>query len=127
MKNMLSKCCLPVIAALSLLFTSCDSNDQFLEDKIVGSWSSVYEDATVFEEEVYDFDHNGCWTYRYVYENMYGEDIHEVDAGTYYISYGQLKLKSKFNDKQYSYSLSIYSNKMILRDGDYYAEFYRYR
>jgi hypothetical protein len=124
---MLRKYCLPVVAALSLLFTSCDANDLYLEDEIVGSWSWIYEDANVFEEEVYDFDPAGRWTYRYIYENIYGEYIYEVDAGTYYISYGQLKLRSNFSDDLYSFSTSIRGDRMILRDGEYYCEFLRYR
>ena len=85
MKAMLRKILLPAVAVLSFLLTSCDANDLYLEDEIVGSWSAVYEDATVFEEEAYDFDPSGRWTYRYIYENVYGEYIYEVDAGTYYV------------------------------------------
>ena len=127
MKTMLRKFLLPAFAVLSLLFTSCDANDFYLEDEIVGSWSCIYEDATVFEEEAYDFDPAGRWTYRYIYENVYGEYIYEVDAGTYDISYGRLELRSRFSGELYSMSVSIYNDRMILRDGEYYAEFWRYR
>ena len=112
---------------LTLGLVSCDASDLFLEDEIAGSWSCVYEDATVFEEEVYDFDPTGRWTYRYIYENIYGEYIYEVDAGTYSISYGQVILSSKFSKETYTYGVSIYNNMMILRNGEYYAEFMRYR
>ena len=112
---------------LTLGLVSCDASDLFLEDEIVGSWSCIYEDATVFEEEVYDFDPSGHWTYRYIYENIYGENIYEVDAGTYSISYGQVILKSKFSKETYTLGVSIYNNRMILRSGEYYAEFLRYR
>ena len=124
---MLRKILLPAFAVLSLLFTSCEVNDFYLEDEIIGSWSAVYEDATVFEEEVYDFDPTGRWTSRYIYENIYGEYIYEVDAGTYNINYGQLRLKSKFSGEQYSFSMSIYNNRLALRSGEYYCEFLRYR
>lgn len=127
MKTMLRKLFLPLVAMLPLLFVSCDSNDYYLEDEIIGSWSWIYEDANVFEEEVYDFDPTGRWTYRYIYENVYGEYIYEVDAGTYFISYGQLNLRSNFSGNLYSYSVSVRNDKMILRDGDYYCEFWRYR
>ena len=118
---------LSVAVVLTLGLVSCDASDLFLEDEIVGSWSCIYEDATVFEEEVYDFDPSGRWTYRYIYENIYGENIYEVDAGTYSISYGQLMLRSKFTKETYTLGLSIYNNRMILRSGEYYAEFLRYR
>ena len=112
---------------LTLGLVSCDASDLFLEDEIVGSWSCIYEDATVFEEESYDFDPAGRWTYRYIYENIYGENIYEVDAGTYSISYGQVILKSKFSKETYTLGVSIYNNRMTLRSGEYYAEFLRYR
>ena len=70
METMLRKFLLPLVAMLPLLFVSCDSNDYYLEDEIIGSWSWIYEDANVFEEEAYDFDPTGRWTYRYVYENV---------------------------------------------------------
>jgi hypothetical protein len=127
MKNTLRKFMLSVAVVLTLGLVSCDASDLFLEDEIVGSWSCIYEDATVFEEEVYDFDPSGRWTYRYIYENIYGENIYEVDAGTYSISYGQLMLRSKFTKETYTLGLSIYNNRMILRSGEYYAEFLRYR
>ena len=73
---MLGKRLLLMAAMLPLLFVSCDSNDFYLEDEIVGSWSAVYEDKTVFEEEAYDFDPTGRWTYRYVYDNVFGESIY---------------------------------------------------
>ena len=114
-----------VVCTLGLV--SCDANDLYLEDEIIGSWSWIYEDGAVFEEEVYDFDPSGRWTYRYIYENLYGEYIYEVDAGTYYISYGQLKLRSKFSNEQYSFSMSIYNNRMMLKSGEYHCEFLRYR
>ena len=127
MKTMLRKLFLPLVAMLPLLFVSCDSNDYYLEGEIVGSWSWIYEDANVFEEEVYDFDPAGRWTYRYIYENTYGEYIYEVDAGTYDISYGQLKLRSNFSDVSYSYGMSISGGRLLLRvDGQYY-EYQRYR
>ena len=124
---MLRKFMFAVAVVCTLGLVSCDDNDLYLEDEIIGSWSAVYEDATVFEEEAYDFDPSGRWTYRYIYENIFGENIYEVDAGTYYISYGQLKLRSKFTNEQYSLSMSIYGNRMILRSGEYYCEFLRYR
>ena len=62
---------LSVAVVLTLGLVSCDANDLFLENEIVGSWSCIYEDNTVFEEEVYDFDPVGRWTYRYIYENIY--------------------------------------------------------
>lgn len=127
MKTMLRKLFLPLVAMLPLLFVSCDSNDYYLEGEIVGSWSWIYEDANVFEEEAYDFDPAGRWTYRYIYENTYGEYIYEVDAGTYDISYGQLKLRSNFSGNLYYFSISVRNDKMILRDGEYYCEFWRYR
>ena len=124
---MLGKRLLLMAAMLPLLFVSCDSNDFYLEDEIVGSWSAVYEDETVFEEESYDFDPTGRWTYRYVYENIFGENIYEVDAGTFYIRYGILKLESNFTGHTYSYAMSIYGNRLLLRDGEYSCEFLRYR
>ena len=127
MKNTLRKFMLSVAVVLTLGLVSCDANDLFLENEIVGSWSCIYEDNTVFEEEVYDFDPVCRWTYRYIYDNIYGENIYEVDAGTYSISYGQVILNSKFSKETYTYSVSIYNNRMILRSGDYYAEFVRYR
>ena len=127
MKNMLRKLLLPAVAVMSLLFVSCDVDDLYIEDDIVGSWSYVYEDDAVFEEEVYDFDPSGRWTSRYIYENIYGEYIYEVDAGTYYVSYGKLQLKSKFTNDNYSFSINIRGNRMILRSGEYYCEFLRFR
>jgi hypothetical protein len=127
MKNMLRKYCLPVVAALSLLFTSCDANDLYLEDEIVGSWSWIYEDANVFEEEVYDFDPTGRWTSRYIYENAFGECIYEVDAGTYNIDYGVLELKSNFTGDIYTFAISIYGDRLLLSSGEYSGEFFRYR
>ena len=127
MKAMLRKILLPAVAVLSFLLTSCDANDLYLEDEIVGSWSAVYEDATVFEEEAYDFDPSGRWTYRYVYENIFGENIYEVDAGTYYVRYGLLKLESNFTWKTYSFGMSIFGNRLLLKDGEYSCEFFRYR
>ena len=118
---------LVAVAALPLLFTSCDTNDMYLEDQIVGSWVAAYEDDMVFEEEVYEFDTAGRWSYRYYYQNVNGEYIYEVDAGTYDISYGRLELRSRFSGELYSLSVSIYNDRMILRDGEYYAEFWRYR
>ena len=114
-----------VVCTLGLV--SCDANDLYLEDEIIGSWSAVYEDATVFEEEVYDFAPTGRWTYRYIYENVYGEYIYEVDAGTYYIRYGLLKLESNFTGHTYSYGMSLHNDRLLLRDGEYYCEFLRYR
>ena len=124
---MLGKRLLLMAAMLPLLFVSCDSNDFYLEDEIIGSWSAVYEDKTVFEEEAYDFDPTGRWTYRYVYDNVFGESIYEVDAGTFYIRYGILKLESNFTGHKYSYAMSIYGNRLLLRDGEYSCEFLRYR
>ena len=126
MKKIFEKILLLLLLALGL--TSCESGGFYaVEDEIIGSWSSVYKDETVFEEEVYDFDPTGRWTYRYIYDNIAGDYIYEVDAGTYYISYGQLKLKSNFTDDIYSLSVSIYDDRMVLRSGDYRAEFVRYR
>jgi hypothetical protein len=127
MKNTLRRFLLSAAVVLTLGLVSCDASDMFLEDEIVGSWSCCYQDATVFEEEVYDFDPTGRWTYRYIYENIYGDYIYEVDAGTYSISYGRVVLKSNFSKQTYSLGLSFYNNRMILRDGEYYAEFLRYR
>ena len=112
---------------LVLSLVSCNINDLFLEDEIIGSWSYIYEDAAVFEEEVYDFDPSGRWTSRYIYENVYGEYIYEVDAGSYYVSYGKLYLRSKFTNDNYSFSMSVYDNRLTLRSGEYYGEFLRYR
>lgn len=124
---MLGKRLFLMAAMLPLLFVSCDSNDFYLEDEIIGSWSAVYEDKTVFEEEAYDFDPTGRWTYRYVYDNVFGESIYEVDAGTYYVRYGVLRLESNFTGQTYSYAMSIYGNRLLLRDGEYSCEFLRYR
>ena len=124
---MLGKRLLLMAAMLPLLFVSCDSNDFYLEDEIIGSWSAVYEDKTVFEEEAYDFDPTGRWTYRYVYDNVFGESIYEVDAGTYYVRYGVLRLESNFTGHMYSFAMSIYGNRLLLRDGEYSCEFLRYR
>jgi hypothetical protein len=127
MKTMLKKLILVAVAALPLLFTSCDTNDVYLEDQIVGSWVAAYEDDLVFEEEVYEFDTAGRWSYRYYYQNINGEYIYEVDAGTYYVLYGQLKLRSNFSDVSYSYGMSISGGRLLLRvDGQYY-EYQRYR
>ena len=127
MKTMLRKFMFAVAVVCTLGLVSCDANDLYLEDEIIGSWSAVYEDATVFEEEVYDFDPTGRWTYRYIYENVYGEYIYEVDAGTYYIRYGLLKLESNFTGHTYSYAMSLHNDRLLLRDGEYYCEFLRYR
>lgn len=124
---MLGKRLLLMAAMLPLLFVSCDSHDFYLEDEIIGSWSAVYEDKTVFEEEAYDFDPTGRWTYRYVYDNVFGESIYEVDAGTYYVRYGVLRLESNFTGHMYSFAMSIYGNRLLLRDGEYSCEFLRYR
>ena len=118
---------LAVAVVCTLGLVSCDANDLYLEDEIIGSWSAVYEDATVFEEEAYDFDPTGRWTYRYVYENIFGENIYEVDAGTYYVRYGLLKLESNFTWKTYSFGMSIFGNRLFLKDGEYSCEFFRYR
>lgn len=118
---------LSVAVVLTLGLVSCDDHDMYIENEIVGSWSCIYEDNTVFEEEAYDFDPSGRWTYRYIYENIYGKSIYEVDAGTYSISYGQVILKSKFSKETYTLGVSIYNNRMTLRSGEYYAEFLRYR
>ena len=127
MKTMLRKFMLAVAVVCTLGLVSCDANDLYLEDEIIGSWSAVYEDATVFEEEAYDFDPTGRWTYRYVYENIFGENIYEVDAGTYYVRYGLLKLESNFTWKTYSFGMSIFGNRLFLKDGEYSCEFFRYR
>lgn len=127
MRTVLKNLSLTVAVVFTLGIVSCDSNDFYLEDEIVGSWSAVYEDKTVFEEEAYDFDPTGRWTYRYVYENIFGENIYEVDAGTFYIRYGILKLESNFTGHTYSYAMSIYGNRLLLRDGEYSCEFLRYR
>ena len=127
MRTILKSLAFVVAVVCTLGIVSCDSNDFYLEDEIVGSWSAVYEDATVFEEEVYDFDPSGRWTYRYIYENVYGEYIYEVDAGTYYVRYGLLKLESNFTWKTYSFGMSIFGNRLLLKDGEYSCEFFRYR
>ena len=127
MRTILKSLAFVVAVVCTLGIVSCDSNDFYLEDEIVGSWSAVYEDATVFEEEVYDFDPSGRWTYRYIYENVYGEYIYEVDAGTYYVRYGLLKLESNFTWKTYSFGMSILGNRLLLKDGEYSCEFFRYR
>ena len=49
----------------------------YLEDQIVGSWVAAYEDDLVFEEEVYEFDTAGRWSYRYYYQNVNGEYVYE--------------------------------------------------
>ena len=124
---MLRKLMLVAVAALPLLFTSCDTNDMYLEDQIIGSWTSVYQDEMVFEEEVYEFDTAGRWSYRYLYDNVNGEFVYEVDAGTYYVLYGQLKLRSKFTDHSYSYGMSISGGRLTLRSDGYYYEYQRHR
>ena len=127
MRTILKSLSFAVALVCTLGIVSCDANDLYLEDEIVGSWSAVYEDATVFEEEAYDFDPSGRWTYRYVYENIFGENIYEVDAGTYYVRYGLLKLESNFTWKTYSFGMSIFGNRLLLKDGEYSCEFFRYR
>ena len=127
MRTILKSLSFAVAFVCTLGIVSCDANDLYLEDEIVGSWSAVYEDATVFEEEAYDFDPSGRWTYRYIYENVYGEYIYEVDAGTYYVRYGLLKLESNFTWKTYSFGMSIFGNRLLLKDGEYSCEFFRYR
>ena len=127
MRTILKSLAFAVAVVCTLGIVSCDSNDFYLEDEIVGSWSAVYEDKTVFEEEAYDFDPTGRWTYRYVYDNVFGESIYEVDAGTYYVRYGVLRLESNFTGHMYSFAMSIYGNRLLLRDGEYSCEFLRYR
>ncbi len=127
MRTILKSLAFAVAVVCTLGIVSCDSNDFYLEDEIIGSWSAVYEDKTVFEEEAYDFDPTGRWTYRYVYDNVFGESIYEVDAGTYYVRYGVLRLESNFTGHMYSFAMSIYGNRLLLRDGEYSCEFLRYR
>lgn len=127
MKTILRKLFLSAVAVLSLLSVSCDATDFYLEDEIVGSWSWFYEDDAVFEEEVYDFDPTGRWTSRYIYENVFGECIYEVDAGTYNIGYGVLELESNFTGYIYTFAMSIYGDRLLLRSGEYSGEFFRYR
>ena len=127
MKIILRKLMLAFAVVSAFGLVSCEVNDFYLEDEIVGSWSWIYEDATVFEEETYDFDPEGRWTYRYIYENTYGEYIYEVDAGTYYINFGVLELKSNFTGLEYSLTMSIYGDRLSLKNGEYYCEFQRYR
>ncbi|MBR5852057.1 MAG: hypothetical protein IKY73_06005 [Bacteroidaceae bacterium] len=124
---MLRKLMLAVAAVCTFGLFSCDTNDFHLQDEIVGSWSWIYEDDAVFEEEVYDFDPDGRWTYRYIYDNIFGEYIYEVDAGTYYVSYGKLRLESNFTGRVNTFSVNVRNDVMLLRDGDYYCEFLRYR
>ncbi len=127
MRIILKNLAFAVAVVCTLGIVSCDSNDFYLEEEIIGSWSAVYEDKTVFEEEAYDFDPTGRWTYRYVYDNVFGESIYEVDAGTYYVRYGVLRLESNFTGHMYSFAMSIYGNRLLLRDGEYSCEFLRYR
>ena len=120
MKTMLRKLMLLPLLLLAFGAVSC-TDDEELEEELVGRWRYYYEEPGLFEEEILSFNSWGTWESVYRRVNAFNpfHSTYENDWGTYEVTFGELVLYSdKYNDIS-TYDIDFSRNRLYLDDTEY--------
>jgi hypothetical protein len=120
MKTMLRKLMLLPLLLLAFGAVSC-TDDEELEEELVGRWRYYYEEPGLFEEEILSFNSWGTWesTYRRVNAFNPFHSTYENDWGTYEVILGKLVLYSDRHSDIHKYDLEFRHGRLYLDDTEY--------